>query len=156
MNTKIVTKQIIEMARIDQALRFKAGRARKKLKNRGIGTYNYLVYIIDQIHNLKIKDLIHTCGYPSSRMIGKEEMNAFWILIQHQDFDLALQKACLRRCDFSRVDAAYLEDRVLVNEGKKQTYGTQLTGKFDRRGEPIPKPIRNPQKLDERRKSVGL
>lgn len=52
-------------------------------------------------------------------------MAAFWILIQHQDYDVALQKACLKRCDFERKHREYLTDRIALNEGRKQTYGTQ-------------------------------
>jgi hypothetical protein len=48
---------------------------------------------------------------------------------------------------------AYLEDRVLINEGKPQLYGTQFhfaDGKLQ------PRPITNKEHLEQRRKSVGL
>ena len=52
-------------------------------------------------------------------------------------------------------DYAYLTDRVLVNTGKKQLYGTQTrlnkeTHKY------VPLPIANEAKIDLRRTSVGL
>jgi hypothetical protein len=48
---------------------------------------------------------------------------------------------------------AYLEDRVRVNAGQPQLYGTQfsVTG-----GEIGPCPIEDPQRLDERRAEAGL
>mgnify|MGYP001560728744 CR=1 FL=1 len=51
--------------------------------------------------------------------------------------------------DVDQADVAYLEDRILVNEGKPQLYGTQFL-------EGAPRPIKDPDHVDERRKSVGL
>lgn len=48
---------------------------------------------------------------------------------------------------------AYLTDRVAVNEGKKQTYGTQF---HVVEGVRQPKLIHDPDNVDKRRKSVGL
>jgi hypothetical protein len=49
---------------------------------------------------------------------------------------------------------AILEDRVLVNEGKKQLYGSQL--RTNARGEWEFCPIEDEANVDKRRKSVGL
>lgn len=52
-----------------------------------------------------------------------------------------------------RADVAYLTDRVLLAEGKKQVYGTQFTlinGKCQAR------PLEDESHVDERRKEVGL
>lgn len=144
------------MTKMDQTLRFEGAKANKSLKKRQLGPYNFLVYIMDQVHNLKIHRIIDVYGYPSVRTIGRDGMSAFWLLVQHQDFDLELQKECLAKCDFSKTDAAYLTDRVLVNQGKDQVYGTQFTGALDRKGNPIPRPIKNMKGLDKRRKEVGL
>lgn len=81
-------------------------------------------------------------------------MNAFWLLIQHQDFDLDLQKACLKKCDFNKKDKAYLTDRILVSQGKKQKYGTQFYK--NKKGNLVPRPIKALDQLDKRRKNVGL
>jgi hypothetical protein len=50
-------------------------------------------------------------------------------------------------------DLAYLIDRVLVGEKKKQLYGTQLLqqgGKF------VPQPIADETQVDKRRAEVGM
>ena len=57
-------------------------------------------------------------------------MKAFWLLIQHQDNDVELQKQCLKRCNFELKNNAFLTDRVLINQGKKQIYGTQFIGEI--------------------------
>ena len=48
---------------------------------------------------------------------------------------------------------AYLEDRVRVNAGQPQLYGTQFT---ETDGEFRPRPIQDPHRLDERREEAGL
>lgn len=49
---------------------------------------------------------------------------------------------------------AYLTDRILVNIGKPQTYGTQFYKNPN--GKLIPRPIKNTNLLEKRRKAVGL
>lgn len=41
-----------------------------------------------------------------------------------------------------------------MNEGRSQTYGTQIADVRD--GEGVPWPVADPERLDERRASVGL
>jgi len=143
------------MFQVDQALRFKAQNAKKTAKS-GPGIFNYMTYLADGLHNYKIKELIHAYGYPSEKMVGKEGMHKFWLLIQHQDQDLSLQKQCLKKCAFSPLDAAYLEDRILLGEGKKQIYGTQFTRKSGRNSRLVLRPIEDAKNLNKRRKKVGL
>jgi hypothetical protein len=47
-----------------------------------------------------------------------------------------------------------LEDRVLVGEGKKQLYGSQVVAGPD--GLPRLHPIEDPENVDERRRAIGL
>ena len=55
--------------------------------------------------------------------------------------------------EVSKANLAYLIDRVLVNEGKKQLYGTQfwfMNGKME------PRPIEDEANIDKRREEMGL
>ena len=115
-----------------------------------------MVYLADGLHNHRIKELIRSHGYPSQKTVGVEGMHKFWLLVQHQDKDVVLQKQCLKKCDFSLSDAAHLQDRVLLNEGKKQLYGTQFTGRLDRKGRTVLQPVKDAQNLGKRRKKMGL
>src|SRR4030095_3660822 len=47
-----------------------------------------------------------------------------------------------------------LEDRVLVGEGKKQLYGSQVVAGPD--GLPRLHPIEDPENVEERRRAIGL
>ncbi len=50
----------------------------------------------------------------------------FWLLVQHADFNLELQEACLKNCDFSPQEYAHLYDRVQVNKWLDPKFGTQM------------------------------
>jgi len=111
------------MAKIDQEIRFLA----KKVsgKNQKLTVANYAIYAIDLGHNGVIHRLIKKFGYPTKKLIGTEALKAFWLLIQHQDTDSWLQEECLKKCDFDKTEKEHLTDRVLINGGKAQRFGTQ-------------------------------
>lgn len=50
--------------------------------------------------------------------------------------------------------AAMLEDRIRMFEGRPQIYGSQFQP--DENGKTVPYPIENPGQVDERRRAVGL
>lgn len=148
---KTLSDVIIEMMNVDQNARKAAYDA--QMRGEDITTHKHLVYTIDAAHNQRIRQLIAKHGYPTKKMIGAKALKAFWLLVQHQDFDLELQRACLERCDFAPTEKAYLIDRVLVAEGKKQRFGTQFTRK---NGKSVPHPIQDRKSLGKRRKEHGL
>jgi len=127
MAESIFLKRVMEMAKIDQDLRFSAVRARKLSKGNNPVMENYLIYLADFVHGQRLKSLIRARGYPDSKSFGKAGMEAFWLLVQHQDYDVDLQKRCLKNCDFSKEQSEHLIDRIAVNEGRRQRYGTQTT-----------------------------
>lgn len=147
---KELTEYISEMAEVDQRLR----KIRPRDPELLYGIPNYLVYAIDGVHNWRIHKIIEKYGYPTQKLVGKKGMRKFFILIQHQDFDHELQKICLEQCDFNKENNAPLTDRVLVNAGKPQIYGTQFYR--NKEGEMVPRPIKNKKNLSKRRKAVGL
>jgi hypothetical protein len=51
-------------------------------------------------------------------------------------------------------ELAFLRDRTLVNEGRKQICGTQIAGVKD--GAPVPWPCEEPERMDELRAEVGI
>ena len=55
--------------------------------------------------------------------------------------------------EVSKVDVAYLTDRVLVNEGKKQLFGTQF---LEVNGKLVPQPIADEANLEKRRNDAGM
>lgn len=136
---------INDMYKVDQGLRLGA--------RPGHDRDNYLVYLADAAHNYRIHKIIKEYGYPKSDTIGSETLKKFWLLVQHQDYDLSLQLACLANCDFAPTEKAYLTDRTRMNQDMPQIYGTQSVMK---NGIKKLYKIENAEDLEHKRKEVGL
>lgn len=107
-----------------------------------------------------LKKIVHQYGFAGYNLVGKESSDNFWMLVQHSDADVAFQKEVLPLMDkqvqqknASGDKYAYLVDRININEGRKQVYGTQVSWAT---GSPVPKPLENPDSVDDRRKAVGM
>lgn len=110
----------------------------------------------------RCREIFLRCGYPGADMVGKDASEAFWLLVQHADRDPDFQEQVAAAMvpvvasgNARGQHLAYLTDRVRVNTGRKQLYGTQ-TMPDGTSGGVRPKPIEEPQRVDERRKRAGL
>jgi hypothetical protein len=114
---------------------------------------------LDRKHRTRLREIIGRHGWPGKSLVGMDGAQAAWLLVQHSDQDRGFQKQCLALMTAApkdEVDArnvAYLTDRVLLAEGKKQRYGTQLQGES---GTFKPRPIEDPAKVDNRRAEMGM
>jgi hypothetical protein len=109
----------------------------------------------------RLAEIIDEFGWPGSSLVGKDGAEAAWLVAQHaigepafQRRCLALLQAALEAGEAPPYQAAYLEDRIRVFEGRKQLYGTQIDYGPD--GAPCPYPIEDLDSVDERRRDVGL
>jgi hypothetical protein len=112
-------------------------------------------------HATRLRDIIEAHGWPGRALVGETASDAAWIILQHAIGDPALQRrgvtllwAAAARGDATAAQAAALEDRVLVLEGRSQRYGTQHD--WDEAGQITPLPIEDAPGVDARRRSVGL
>jgi hypothetical protein len=114
---------------------------------------------VDEDNTKWLKGLVEKQGWPTNTLAGKDGANAAWLLVQHADADPKFQRQCLDlmakipKDEISQSNFAYLTDRVLLAEGKKQLYGSQFTfadGKWQ------PRPIEDEANIDQRRAEAGL
>jgi hypothetical protein len=112
-------------------------------------------------HGNRLNEIMDTYGWPTVTLVGAEASQLAWKLAQHADRQLDVQRRALRLLEravaggeASPRDLAFLRDRVLVNEGREQIYGTQIAGVVD--GAPVPWPCADPDRMDERRAEVGI
>jgi len=113
-----------------------------------------------EAHRREVEALIERYGWFKIRTFGPAADTHGWLLVLHCDHDVAFQRKILALLDELRgkgetaqANYAYLFDRVALNEGRKQRYGTQgavVSGRWE------PDPLEDLAKVDELRKSVGL
>jgi hypothetical protein len=115
---------------------------------------------VDDDNTWWLADLLARRGWPGQTLVGEEAAQAAWLLAQHADRTPIQQRAFLEALraavaqgKASAAHLAYLEDRVRVNAGQSQLYGTQFTLTDGTLG---PCPIEDPGRLDERLAQAGL
>jgi hypothetical protein len=115
----------------------------------------------DYSRSRRLRDIVDRIGWPTFDQVGRDGAEAAWLIAQHADSDVAFQEAALALMTDAVAagqadpgDLAYLTDRVAMNRGEPQTYGSQVRC---RGGAPAPAtPIVEPDRVDERRAAVGL
>ena len=141
---KAIADEIIKMSEVDQKMR-KSGQWDSS---------------VDVENTRRMKEIIEQIEWPTRSKVGRHASDMAWLLVQHADHDHEFQKMCLALMkaqsagDVKTGNIAYLEDRVRVGEGRPQLYGTQFYA--DEAGNFGPRPIEDPDNVDERRKAVGL
>lgn len=152
VKNKALAKLISHMAMVDQLER---KQVRQKQKPRsGLAKS-------DTVRSRRMKRIVNKYGWPTKKLVGKRSLHFAWLLVQHADNDVRFQEYCLKLIKeteqddkVTKMQIAFLTDRVLVNKGKPQVYGTQFYA--DKNGKIIPRPIFNLSHLDDRRKTIGL
>lgn len=118
---------------------------------------------VDEKNRNRLKEIFQEHGFPTRKLVGRDAMQGVFMMIQHADRDKEWQKSQLENIekavkngDLDGQSYAYLYDRIKVNAGQQQRYGTQFA-KVD--------PVNNiveladtedVENLDKRRRAMGL
>ncbi|MFF8387349.1 DUF6624 domain-containing protein [Streptomyces kanasensis] len=112
-------------------------------------------------HGDRLSQIMDEYGWPTAEDVGEEAARAAWLIAQHADRQLDVQRRALHLMQQAVLagtagprELAFLRDRTLTNEGRKQIYGTQIAGVNDRA--PVPWPCEEPERMDELRAEVGI
>lgn len=112
-------------------------------------------------HADRLAEIMAEHGWPTEALVGADAAKAAWLVAQHADRQLDVQRRAVELMATavadgaaSARDLAFLQDRLAVNEGREQRYGTQIGAVAD--GRPVPWPCEDPARLDERRAEVGI
>jgi len=148
---KNLAKQINKMAEIDQE-------AVRKRQIFGIVNKRLI-----SENTKKMKEIVSRYGWPTISLVGKKASKNAWLLVQHADDDLTFQQKCLTFMkkiyqknpkEIYPQHIAFLTDRILVNKGKKQLFGTQFY--TNKKGVFTHYPIKDIKNVDKRRKAYGI
>lgn len=112
----------------------------------------------------KVEAMFNKYGFPGYDKVGTIASKHFWLLVQHCDKYPAFQRRVLRamakevaKKNANPSDFAYLYDRVQVNAGEKQLFGTQVTYETQTTGRAIPKiGLADPSNVERLRKEYNL
>lgn len=84
-------------------------------------------------HQKGIAEIFQKYGYPGYDLVGKEGSRNFWLMVQHSDHNPEFQEEILEKMkievDKGNADPRHyglLTDRVNLNKGEPQIYGTQV------------------------------
>ncbi|HEY0199733.1 MAG TPA: DUF6624 domain-containing protein [Rhodanobacter sp.] len=123
-------------------------------------TISAAVYAVDGRNLPRLKQIDATQGFPTTAQVGKDGVDAAWLLVQHADRDPTFQAHVLDELrprfstgDISVQDFSMLTDRVLTAQKKPQRYGSQFETV---NGRMQPKPMEMPAEVDQRRAAIGL
>jgi hypothetical protein len=118
---------------------------------------------LDGVHTQLLKELLQDYDWIDAHRFGPRIASHAWVLAQHADADPGFQQTALERMEpylgnggVRPGDYAYLFDRVAVNQGRPQRYGTQPEGACNADGSLSPKPLEDPDSVDARRAELGL
>jgi hypothetical protein len=155
LSIKSLQYELLNMVEEDQKIRYclAASSGNKELQRE--------VRLVDAKHLIRLKTIVDQYGWPPRSLIGDKASHDFSLLVLHQIEDPEFQEKCLNllkeavyQKEALAENYAYLFDKVCLNKGLPQLYGTQLFENTEGKYEPYP--VQDPEHLDTRRQEMGL
>jgi hypothetical protein len=116
---------------------------------------------VEDANTARVKQIVKQYGFPTKELIGTDGVNWMNTLVLHAIHDptfqteyLAMVKRAVESKQLPGVEFAYLTDKILLNAGKPQVYGTQPLR--DDKGNIEPYPIEDIANVDKRRAELGM
>jgi hypothetical protein len=110
----------------------------------------------------RLRELIDQYGWPAGDIAGNDGAKAAWFIAQHAVGEPAFQRQallliqeCVAEHRVPASHAAFLEDRIAMQEDRPQRFGTQWIDD-PRDGRIRPWTLLEPERVNELRASVGL
>lgn len=120
---------------------------------------DYIQYI-DSCNQAQVEKLVADYGWLGKSTIGVQGNITLFLVIQHADLPMQekyfpMMEASVLAGESRAVDLALLQDRILMRQGKKQVYGSQVV--FNAiTGDPEFYPIDDEKNVNVRRTKIGL
>jgi len=119
--------------------------------------------VVDDEAASMMSNLLDEWEWVDAGRFGRKVSQFAWLLVQHADEHPELQALALQRMTpylesggIRKADYAYLWDRVAVNAGREQRYGTQPVWECDDSNRLALEPVEDPDRLDERRATLNM
>jgi hypothetical protein len=156
-----VKKELAEMVVADQVA---AGLPQGEYKSYTTEQWQNFQDSSFKAHQKRIGVLFKKHGFLGYNQVGKQGSQNFWLMVQHSDAYPQFQRDVLiamdkevKKKNANPANYAYLTDRVQINAGEKQTFGTQVTYEVNTTGRAVPKiGLIDSVNVDVRRKEYEL
>ncbi|RCS28046.1 hypothetical protein DUT90_01700 [Polaribacter sp. WD7] len=147
------------MAKVDQIAAYIPQGKYKKMTSEQWDSFKDSVFTT---HQKRLEEIFVKYGFVGFDLAGEEGSRNFWLMVQHSDHNPDFQKEVLEKMKIQvekqNAEASIyglLVDRVNINTGKPQIYGTQVDYNFDL-AQAFPKNLTDSVNVNERRKTIGL
>jgi hypothetical protein len=162
MIDEVLRAELLQMAEDDL-------RTRRKLIDVGelygphvpVGFYHPEMKAVHRRNTHRLDEIITAFGWPGYKLAGTDGAEAAWKIAQHavlapqfQESCLALLKEAVANHQAAAWQMAMLTDRVMMNRGEPQIYGSISIG--DEHGNLVLYPVVEPEQVNARREAVGL
>jgi hypothetical protein len=151
--------ELARLAEIDQVAASPPQGKSKELSREQWNSYKDSVFTS---HQKRLTEIFQRYGYPGYDLVGKEGSKNFWLMVQHSDHNPEFQEGVLEKMkielDKGNANPRYyglLTDRVNLNKGGPQIYGTQVAYNLEI-CQAYPKNLADSANVNARRKSIGL
>jgi tetratricopeptide (TPR) repeat protein len=119
-----------------------------------------LMSTIDSLNTNKIVEVIDQYGYPVDSMLNSNIKNVVFLVLLHSDINvqkryLNLIKKESKKGKIQKSQYAYLYDKIKVNEGEKQKFGTQIIYNNIKKCDEL-YPVKNLKKINCYRKQYDM
>lgn len=114
----------------------------------------------DSLNLIKVSRILDERGWPDKALIGERGTSAIFLVIQHADQGtqekyLPVVTKAMEDGNLPSRQYAMFFDRLLLRQGKRQVYGTQLAMSKESKA-PYVLPLEDPEHVDARRAQMGL
>jgi hypothetical protein len=114
----------------------------------------------DSINMLHLEKIFNKYGWTNKQLVGLDGSNRAFIIILHAPLSYQKKyfeviKRAVDNEDIKKSSLAYLTDKILTKEGKKQLYGTQLKYSYQTKSYEF-KPIEDEKNINLRRSQLDL
>lgn len=156
---QVLADELKQMAEIDQIAAYIPQGMYKEWPTEKWSQFKDSVFVSNES---RVQEIFNKHGFVGFDLAGKEGSGNFWLIVQHSDHNPDFQQSVLdkMKIEVEKQNAdpssyGLLVDRVNLNTGKQQVYGTQVDYNIET-GQAFPKNLMDSLAVDERRKSIGF
>jgi len=154
-----LASELKKMAKVDQIAAYIPQGDYKKLSKEEWNSFKDSVFTT---HQKRLQQIFDHNGFVGVDLAGEEGSSNFWLMVQHSDHNPDFQKEVLEKMkidvDKGNADSrnyGLLVDRVKLNTGQAQVYGTQVDYNMEI-CQAFPKNLADSINVNQRRKEIGL